>query len=130
MVRMYEQHPVGPEGRGQGRLPVGGEASSVLAERWSRSLYLPCQEQPDLSPWVHVPPTCQEQPDLSPWVHVPPRRQGSSDSLADLNFPSEGLLRMLGSRPLSHLLLLLQLFRFPQLCLNLGPSEAKTSPYN
>ena len=114
MVRMYEQHPVGPEGRGQGRLPVGGEASSVLAERWSCSLCLPCQEQPD----------------LSPWVHVPPGRQGSSDSPTDLNFPSEGLLRMLGSQPLSHLLLLLQLFRFPQLCLNLGPSEAKTSPYN
>lgn len=47
------------------------------------------------------------------WVHVPPGRQGSSDSPADLRFPSEGLLRMLGSRPLSHLLLLLQLFLFP-----------------
>lgn len=45
MVRLYEKDSVGPEGRGQGRLPVGGEASSVLAEWWSRSLYLPCQEQ-------------------------------------------------------------------------------------
>ena len=90
MVRLYEKDSVGPEGRGQGRLPVGGEASSVLAEGRSRSLYLPCQEQSE----------------PSPWVHVPPGRQGSSDSPADLSFSSKGLLRMLCSWALSHLLLL------------------------
>ena len=38
MVRMYDQHPVGPEGRGQGRLPVGG-VISVDSEEQTRGLW-------------------------------------------------------------------------------------------
>lgn len=64
-VRTYEQDPVQAEGRGQGRLPVGGEASSV----WSHSLAFPGLEKSKFPQWDDMP-----------------RRQGLSAGSADLSF--------------------------------------------
>lgn len=78
----------------------------------------------------HIPRAfpAREQSELPQWVHVSPRRKGPSNSPADLNFPSKGLLEdalQLVSLPPPPSL---TDFLLPPLWLSLGPPEAKTNP--